>query len=757
MHRLPLALLFAALTPPAAGAQEAPARPLVVMNLATHPDDEDGATLAYYRGNQDAVVYSVLFTRGEGGQNEIGPDLYEYLGAIRTAETEAAARILGTQVWYLNQYDFGFSRWADETFAEWSRPRPGFWDTSTPAAGAGAGRESVTARLVYLIRRLRPDVVFTNHDTVTVGAGAQHGHHQAVGLSAWDAFDRAADPSYHPEHLLEPGVEPWQPQRLFIRSRAAGAADVAVPVAAPCSDAEACSDRAVRAAVLHRSQGFDLLAPRFFRRDTTYFVLYRAASGAGALPAGATDLAAGLTLRDPATVVLSPDAAAASGRVPGLSGLETSTPVAVPGQRVDVRWAPVRSRVTFQLTDGAPFAAAPAGATGATIRIPDDASPTVPTVRAMYGRDRAGAPVQVVARQSGLLRSGPGAVTHAGGLPLEIAPPVVVTLPRAPIRLDARANEVRVAVQTWDPAARTVRVALRVERAGAPALHADTVTLAAGDTVAVFRFSLGDATPAGPARVIVEATATPTSAPAEPFVDSRPAALLPPIAVAPGLRVGIVRSYDRTTEDALRAMGADVVALDSLDLALGRFDGLHTIVLDIRAYLVRRDLRAHNERLLSWVRAGGHLVVGYQKTFEWNAGAPDPTQPEESGIVNPDFAPFPLELGRGRVVREDARVVLLTPDHAVFHAPHEIVAADWDGWVQERGLYFPGDYDPRYSELLEMNDPGFPPLRSALLVAPAGAGTFAYSPLVWYRQLEALSPGAWRIFANIVSMPLTAR
>ncbi|HLA63295.1 MAG TPA: hypothetical protein VK610_02630, partial [Rhodothermales bacterium] len=181
--------------------------------------------------------------------------------------------------------------------------------------------------------------------------------------------------------------------------------------------------------------------------------------------------------------------------------------------------------------------------------------------------------------------------------------------------------------------------------------------------------------------------------------------------------------------------------------------GLDTIVLDIRAYLVRTDLRLYNARLLDWVRAGGHLVVGYQKTFEWNPGDADPTAPEESGAVNPDFAPYPLVLGRDRVVREDAPVTLLQPDHRVFHVPNETTAADWDGWVQERGLYFPETYDARYEPLLAMSDPGEAPLQGGILIARVGRGTYVYSPLVWYRQLEALNPGAWRLFANLVSLP----
>ena len=146
--------------PPPASSPYPETAPLVVMNLAGHPDDEDGRTLTYYRRAKNAIAYSVIYTRGEGGQNEIGPELYEELGAIRTTETERAARILGTQTYYLNFNDFGYSKTARETFDLWG------------------GEDLVTSRLVYLIRKLKPDVLFTNHDTLTPGPRRQHGQHQ---------------------------------------------------------------------------------------------------------------------------------------------------------------------------------------------------------------------------------------------------------------------------------------------------------------------------------------------------------------------------------------------------------------------------------------------------------------------------------------------------------------------------------------------------------------------------------------------------
>ena len=677
----------------AEGGAALPTRPLVVMNLAAHPDDEDGLTMAYYRGNQDAAVYSVVFTRGEGGQNEAGPELYERLGAIRTAETERAARILGTRVAYLNRYDFGFSKHAAETFDEWSRERTGFWDDLAPTRGVDVGRETLVADLVRLVRRTKPDVLFTNHDTSTAWPDAQHGHHQAVGISAALAFDRAADPAYRPEQLDEPGVDLWQPSRLFVRQGGfrAGrpeAYDVAVPVGDACAPlpgrpAESCADRAVAAASQHVSQGFDTFAPRF-RRDTTYFALLKAAPAAPPVPAGATDLAAGLD--------------------PNPAARDLDLPTLVETGRLPVARTEGEGRVVV------------------------GADPTVPAYREQY--DRASA-------------APPGAYRRAeGGAALDLtetAPPVVVDLAPGPVRLVPGPNEIAVGLDVYAAAADSVRVLVALEEPGlidALVTAAETAP-AAADTVRLV-LDVPAEVGAGRYRLRVSADAPGVDVPA---VAERPATVLPDVSVAPGLRVGFVRSYDGVTEDALRVMGAAVVPLDSAALARGDFDGLDTVVLDIRALLVRPDLAAARDRLLAWVERGGHLVVGYHKSFEWNA---------DGGI-----APYPLRLGRDRVTVEEAPVEVLAPDHPVFAAPHRVADADWAGWVQERGLYFPDDYDGRYRELVAVGDPGEAPLRSGLLFAEVGAGTYVYSPLVWYRQLDALNPGAWRLFANLVSVPLT--
>jgi len=718
--------------------------PLVVMNLAAHPDDEDGSTLTYYRKAKNAVAYSVIFTRGEGGQNEIGPELYHELGAIRTRETERAARILGTQVFFLNFYDFGFSKHASEAFEKWG------------------GRDSVTARLVYLIRKLKPDVLFTNHDTLTVGPRRQHGQHQAVGIAAFDAFALAADPSYHPEQLSEPGIDLWQPKRLFLRYwQEPESYDVAVPVGDLYEPAgKPYVDIAMDALREHASQGMGMFADRF-RPNATYFALLRSATDA---PLDPSDLAGNLPPNDAAEPSVS--YLIDSGRIPQLpaDALTLNDAVAVPGQQVELRWDPDqlperRLRWVFEgaidttlvLSDQTPGIA--------RLLVSPSATPTVPAERFQYDRFLNHPPVLYK-----LYRPGTQELLAAGYLPLEIAPPVVAAFRDEAVRLQPGRNPLAVEVQVFAPEIRNLPVTLAVANDSSRTVltqQQQTLTLPENgvfdDTLWV---NLPATLPAGNYTVLLNGLArkeqqrdrTRQSPTGHAFSATVPGRVVD-VSIPENLAVGVIQSYDDAMVRALRELGAKYVLLDSTALAEARFDGLHTIIVDIRAYLVRPDLRRYNDRLLDWVHRGGHLVVNYQKTFEWNPDASDPFLKDKTNP--PDLAPYPILLGRERVTREEAPIDLLVPDHALFNAPNVISPADWDGWVQERGLYFPIEYDSRYQELLATNDPGEEPLKSGILLARHGDGTYLYTPLVWYRQLKQHHPGAYRMFANMLSLPLT--
>lgn len=211
-----------------------------------------------------------------------------------------------------------------------------------------------------------------------------------------------------------------------------------------------------------------------------------------------------------------------------------------------------------------------------------------------------------------------------------------------------------------------------------------------------------------------------------------------PVDLPEGLTMGYVMGSGDAGPEAIRQMGGEVELLGPEDVRSGAFGGFDVVVLGIRAYETRSDLVAANEQLLDWVRTGGTLIVQYNK-YEFPAG---------------DFAPYPLDIRRphDRVTDPDAPVTLLEPHHPVFHTPNRITDADFEGWVQERGLYFLGEWDRRYEPLLAMADPGEDPKRGALLVAPLGEGTYVYTGLAFFRQLPAGVAGAYRLFANLLAL-----
>jgi hypothetical protein len=178
--------------------------------------------------------------------------------------------------------------------------------------------------------------------------------------------------------------------------------------------------------------------------------------------------------------------------------------------------------------------------------------------------------------------------------------------------------------------------------------------------------------------------------------------------------------------------------LDADQLASGDLSRFDTIVVGIRASETRPDFVANHGRLLQYVRDGGTLVVQYQ-------------QPD---YVAQGLPPFPAQMA-ARVTVEEAPVKVLAPDHQAFTWPNRIGDADWSGWVQERNLYAFTTFDTQYTALLESADPGEAPNRGGEVIARIGKGTYVYTAYSWFRQLPAGVPGAYRLFANLISLSKT--
>jgi hypothetical protein len=202
--------------------------------------------------------------------------------------------------------------------------------------------------------------------------------------------------------------------------------------------------------------------------------------------------------------------------------------------------------------------------------------------------------------------------------------------------------------------------------------------------------------------------------------------------------LGYIEGVGDTVPDALKQMGINVTMLSPQDLATADLSKYPTIVLGVRAYSARDDVRTYNKRLLDYVAGGGNLVVQYNRS-------------EDMG--NLQFGPFPFTINNSdRVTKEEAPVKILQPSHPLFNVPNKITQSDFDGWVQERGTYFMRTWDPKYTPLLESGDPGEMPLKGGLVTVKHGKGTYTYTGYVFFRQLPAGIKGAYRLFANLVSL-----
>jgi hypothetical protein len=213
-----------------------------------------------------------------------------------------------------------------------------------------------------------------------------------------------------------------------------------------------------------------------------------------------------------------------------------------------------------------------------------------------------------------------------------------------------------------------------------------------------------------------------------------------PVQMREGIRVGYVMGSGDDGLEALRQLGATVEEVGPDRIREGDFSGYDVLVLGIRVYETRPDVAAVNDRILAFAEAGGTVIVQYNK-YEYPRGG---------------FAPYTVSMGSGRgaprVTDENSPFTLLDRESPVLSSPNRITETDFEGWVQERGLYFLAEWDDAFTPLLEFNDPDEEPARGSLLVAPVGEGLYAYVALAFFRQLPAGVPGAHRLFANLVSL-----
>ncbi len=781
-----------------------------LLHVAAHPDDENTTLITYFaRGRGYRTAYLSL-TRGDGGQNEIGPEFDEKLGVARTQELLAARKLDGGRQFFTRAIDFGYSKTTDETLA--------FWD-----------RKEVLGDVVRVIRKFRPDVVVTRFSPVPSGT---HGHHTASAMLAVEAFKLAGDPTAYPEQLTQ-GLTVWQPKRVVLNGfggRGGGVApgsSIKVDISGTDPvNGQTFGEIAMHSRRMHITQGFANAGMRGTGEETFVHLGGEAATKdvmdgidtTWARFAGgeeidrltrdaiaqfhgdkpAASVPALLAIRGklaalPADPVIDDKRAQLDRIVQACLGLTVTTiaaqPEVVAGEKLNFRSAvsvssevPVKwieTRVAFPRTtlrSGQELNRGQARTAEVSITVPADAPLTQPYWLRQEGRsgiarvddpNLIGAPenpptfpVEYVFEVGGQTLVVPDEPVHvtkgARGdrtRRVDVIPPVSLRLkagvsvftPGAtkPVVVEVLAARAGASgtLELEVPAGWKVSPAKQPFRTGAVGERATfsfTVTAPAQTTA-------GHVTAwaeVGGARCFTQRIAI--DYPHLPLMLLQPPArarLLALDVATRGKEVGYLPGAGDNTVEALEQLGYRVRVLSGADLVSEKLHELDAVVIGVRAFNERKDLASNLPGLWAYVEQGGTVVAQYNRP---------------SGSL-PDLGPYPLSIAgsapQWRVTDENAPVTLLLGDHPALANPNAIRPADFEGWVQERGAYFPSKWDEaRYTSLLAMNDPGAKPLTSGVLVARHGKGYYVYTGLAFFRQLPAGVPGAYRLFANLVSL-----
>lgn len=781
-----------------------------VLYVAAHPDDENTQFLAYLSKGRGVRTAYLSLTRGEGGQNLIGPEIGDPLGVIRTQELLAARRVDGAQQFFTRARDFGFSKDYRQTLAKWDR-------------------QAVLSDMVRVVRQFQPDVIVTRFPPE---GGGTHGHHTASTVLALEAFKLAGDPQACPEQISRDGLDVWEPKRIFWNSfRGAGDAK---PLRLDLGDylpllGQSLGEISALSRSNHRSQGYGSIGSRGSRPDDFLpldgkpagkdlfdgidVTWNRVPDGGDAVvplidavvskfdplqPAASVPTL--LTIHRqlaalPGTPFLSHKRDQLDRLIADCLGLyvETTVPQSeiVPGETVRFRqMAILRADVPVEWIDAKDGAPSPGGTGSVSLhdnqpvtreidfQLPADTALTQP-----YWLREEGTPGMYRVDDPGLIGQPENPPVLPAGQQFRVGDETIrLDDPAVQVTADPAKGEIRRApavtppvvlqlgrdVELFTPnARRTVEVEIRADRADqhgtltlatppgwqvAPAAQ-DFRLAAVGDHA---RCSFSVTAPAQPVTVYLTALATVAG---QTYGNSRreiryehiPLQLLQPLArvkavcldlAIRGEKIGYLPGAGDHTAENLTAMGYSVTPLTGADLVPDRLRTFDAVVVGVRAFNVRTDLAPGLPALFAYAEAGGNVVVQYNTPND---------------LKNPRLAPFDLELSRdlprNRVTDENAPVTLLAPDHPVFQTPNRITSADFDGWVQERGLNFPSRWDrEHFTALLACGDPGESPLESGLLVADYGRGHFVYTGFSFFRQLPAGVPGAYRLFANLVSL-----
>jgi len=765
-----------------------------ILYVTAHPDDEDAGLLTLLARGRGYDVTLLSLTRGESGANLITGDTFDNLGVLRTLELERATQYYGVKLRFAGFADYGYSKNVEEAWRKWNR-------------------DEVVAAVSAVIRDVRPHIVITRFSGTPRDG---HGQHQASGIAGRLAFEATPGPSklYQGATLddLTIQLDSGQYEPMFGRSYAqlgregyrwqrsqAMGAVLARPGPAygylkltasrvgqpPTGVKEKDLFERVPAGVdIPSAVATHVAAAKAaFRADDLVACAPHLAKALAATPPQEESLrerirhALNLALSVELESLVQPDV-----RPTGMAAQFrpwTTFTVATPGQQF-------RINAQLHIRSGATVENIATTVTGVdwpvrkddgefVIEVPASAKPQVVTwnrdsiqeSKYRWGnavpRPRVRASYRYQGVESYLETEPETSSIDSIGLQvrrkLTIGPPLSVHFTASngivPVGMSTYRVEVVVRNTGKGPRKGTLRLDLPAGVVSDPAQFPFAFQNEGEESRATFQLRLPPSR-TGDLRVRAIATLDGGGAGQQPQFQasfspitysgletlyvSKPAEhtiRAVDVKVAKGIRIGYVMGSGDEVPEALRQLGVAFDLLTPSDIASAPLQRYSTILLGIRAYAARQELKIHNARLLEYVRNGGTLVVQYN-TQEYDG----------------NFGPYPYSMTARaeEISEEDSPVKILDPTNAVFQSPNKITAADFDGWVEQRGSKFWMTWAPEYKPLLETQDTGQAPQRGGWLEARYGKGIYVYCAYAWYRQLPYAVPGAARLFANLISL-----
>jgi LmbE family N-acetylglucosaminyl deacetylase len=782
------------------------------LYIAAHPDDENTRLIAYLSNNLKARTGYLSLTRGDGGQNLIGPEIRELLGVIRTQELLAARSIDGGQQFFTRANDFGYSKHPDETLAIWNE-------------------KEVLSDVVWTIRNFKPDVIINRFNHTT--PGTTHGHHTSSAMLSVAAFDLVGDKNEYPTQLKY--TETWQPKRLFFNTsswfyknqqdfeKATKGKLISFDVGMyyPLKGLSN-NELASMASSQHLCQGFGRVTTRGTQKEYIAFLK-------GEKPKDKKDIFSGInttwnrlknggeigailyeveenfdfvnpskflpklmeayemvqkledkhwrTIKEKelkeiieacAGLYLEASANSASGTPNALIELnfevlnrsnvsiELTSVTSIIDNKTIVKELDLeankkinfKEEITLETTEFSdPYwlkKEASLGMYGVNNQLLIGKPETPRPAKIDFNLSIEGIPLTIT---KNVVRR--YAERDIGEIyePFEILPSVTTKLKdkvlifsndvakQVTVEVRAKANKVGGNVSLKAPINWKVspsEIAFNINQKNDKQTVSFLVTPPKNQSEGKLKVI---ATSNGKTyqKELIEMNYN--HIPKQVVLVNSEAKVVRLDIKIIGTKIGYIKGAGDAIPESLRQIGYEVVLINPLEINEKNLLSYDAIVLGIRAYNVVKELKFKQKYLLAYVENGGTMIVQYNTN-------------RRVAIA----APFDLKLSRDRVTDEFAEVRILAKEHSLLNFPNKITAEDFKGWVQERGLYFPGTWSREYTPILSMNDKGETAKEGSLLIAKYGKGNYIYTGLSFFRELPAGVSGAYKLFANMLAV-----